>query len=416
MNQRKQPNEFSKLLKDNETPQIIYKELIFRKPPESRFIWVMSKIDENFCLLALLILLLLFFIIYLLLFSIKSKRDFLYDYERDYNGNKDFYNNQYNFKRNFSKVNITNLYNERKMCTENKKFAILARTNCEACGLFSYYIVHLGCIITYLNEGYIPIIDVSSFSNIFNGFNEYDKYIEDLINYTNRWELFFNQPCGYTLKDVKENNNETKYDISYFECECSDNMPSEKEIYSNQTLLKYYRDIAKKYMSVKDNVNNEVDIIWKKLFGDSKNVLGVLVRGTDYVSLQPYHHSKPPSPELAINDTKKMDLVNKYDYIFLATEDIKIRNKFLKEFGDKLKYLAPDSKIEYDYDEGNYLSFHPDVFGNIKFHKIYLLSMIILSRCLDIISSRTSGAAGAFILSEGFRKELVYYIGEYSDY
>ena len=39
--------------------------------------------------------------------------------------------------------------------------------------------------------------------------------------------------------------------------------------------------------------------------------------------------------------------------------------------------------------------------------------MIILSKCTDIITSRTNGAAGAFILSEGFRNELVYYLGEY---
>ena len=413
MNQGKQPNELSKLLKDNETPQIIYQEVIYRRPQGNKFIWFISKINENFFLLVLLILLLLFIIIYLLLVSIKSKKDILNDYKGDYNINQNKYNSQYSSKRNFSKVNISNLYNETKMCTENKKFAILSRTNCEACGLFSYYIVHLGCIITFLNEGYIPIIDVSSFTNVFNG---YDKYNDELLNYTNQWEFFFNQPCGYTLKDMYENNNTTKYNITYFECECSDNMPSEKEVYSNQTLLRYYRDMANKYMSVKRNILDDANIIWEKLFGNSKNVLGVLVRGTDYISIKPYHHSIPPSAEMAINDTKKMDSDNKYDYIFLATEDIKIRNKFINEFGDKLKYLDPDTKIDYDYDEGNYLSFHKDVFGNMNFHKIYLLSMIILSRCLDIISSRTSGAAGAFIFSKGFRKDLVYYIGEYEEY
>ena len=38
---------------------------------------------------------------------------------------------------------------------------------------------------------------------------------------------------------------------------------------------------------------------------------------------------------------------------------------------------------------------------------------ISLSKCIDIISSRTSGAAGVFIISNGFRNKLVYYLGEY---
>ena len=45
--------------------------------------------------------------------------------------------------------------------------------------------------------------------------------------------------------------------------------------------------------------------------------------------------------------------------------------------------------------------------------KTYLLTVVILSKCLDIISARTSGAAGVFILSKGFRNSLVYYIGDY---
>ena len=49
----------------------------------------------------------------------------------------------------------------------------------------------------------------------------------------------------------------------------------------------------------------------------------------------------------------------------------------------------------------------------MNFMKTYVLSIIILSKCEDIISARTSGAAGVFILSKGFRNSLVYYLGEY---
>ena len=44
--------------------------------------------------------------------------------------------------------------------------------------------------------------------------------------------------------------------------------------------------------------------------GDSKNILGILLRGTDYKARKPKGHSKPPSLKRAINDTINMD--NKY--------------------------------------------------------------------------------------------------------
>ena len=406
--QKNQPTEFSKLLKDNETPQIVYQDRIYKKTTFKNKIlsWIINKINAYFPLIILIMLFVFGVIIYWLLESIREKREMIYDYDKEYE--RKFIDNYYNdIKKNktYKKVNITNLYNETKMCTENKQFAILSRTNCEACGLFSYYIVHLGCIITYLDEGYIPIIDVGSFSNVFNGYNE--TYIND----SNPWELFFNQPCGYSLNQVKQNPNNI---IKYFECECNDNMPSEKEVYSNQTLLKYYRDIANKYMSVKKGIIDESNILWNKLFNNSTNVLGILARGTDYTSIHPSGHSIPASAEKSINDTKIMDEKYKYDYYFLATEDNNIREKFKKEFKDKVKFLLPEKIFEYDYEDANYLTYYQEVFGNLKYQKTYLMSMILFSKCVDVITSRTSGAAGGYILSKGFRHDLVYYLGEYS--
>ena len=108
-----------------------------------------------------------------------------------------------------------------------------------------------------------------------------------------------------------------------------------------------------------------------------------------------------------------MDNEYKYDFIFLATEDNKIRKKFIKHFGERLKYLLPEKEVHYNYKRKNFLTFNGNVFGNMNFLEAYLLSIIILSECQDIISARTSGAAGVFILSKGFRNSLFYYLGEY---
>ena len=109
-----------------------------------------------------------------------------------------------------------------------------------------------------------------------------------------------------------------------------------------------------------------------------------------------------------IKDTKKMDKKNKYDWIFLATEDDNIRTKFIKEFGDKVK-MVQTKNINY---KDGFLADNENLRG-IEFKKIYLLSMLTLSKCLDVIITRCSGAMGAFIFSEGFRESLIYFLGYY---
>ena len=52
---------------------------------------------------------------------------------------------------------------------KTKKFALIQRLECPQCGFFSFYIVHLGCINKTLSLGYIRILDLQSFPNVYNG-------------------------------------------------------------------------------------------------------------------------------------------------------------------------------------------------------------------------------------------------------
>lgn len=59
------------------------------------------------------------------------------------------------------------------------------------------------------------------------------------------------------------------------------------------------------------------------------------------------------------------------------------------------------------------LCYNENIKGNIEYMKIYLINIIILSKCKDIITPRTSGSIAAFIFSKGFRNTKVYYLGTY---
>ena len=286
--------------------------------------------------------------------------------------------------------------NYKKYDFENKIFAIVSRSDCDVCGLFSFYSVHLGCILVYLSQGYIPIIKTGEISAFYSPDMKGKK--------KNLWEELFNQPFNYTFDEVIKN---AKH-IEYKSCSWTNMAPSEGHVYQNELTLQFFREAARKYMPIKKEIIEEANTIWKKLFNDSKNVLGVLARGTDFYSLKPHGHSIPPPPEKILEDTKNMDKKNKYDWIYLATEDDSIRDKFIKEFGNKLK-LIQEKKIDYN---GGYIGENKNLVG-IKFQKMYLISMITISKCLDVIISRCSGAMGAFVLSKGFRENLIYFLGQY---
>lgn len=98
---------------------------------------------------------------------------------------------------------------------------------------------------------------------------------------------------------------------------------------------------------------------------------------------------------------------------FLATEDDNIREEFIKGIGAKVKFLLNKNKINYNYATKKFLAYNIDFKRNIEFNKLYLLNIIILSKCLDLLAANTSGTVGVFILTEGFRNYKVYKLGYY---
>ena len=132
-----------------------------------------------------------------------------------------------------------------------------------------------------------------------------------------------------------------------------------------------------------------------------------------YISRRPKGHSIQPNIERVISDVKIMDEKNKYDFIFFATEDEIIKKRFIPEFGNKLKLLNPNITINYNYNKPYMINLNEKIYGNIEYIKNYVLNIIILSKCLDIITTKCNGAAAIFILTKGFRNSKIYNLGEY---
>ena len=328
----------------------------------------MIKINSDLYVLKIILINLTLLILFICIISCNNKKDYG-DYFSDGLKHKDYTNN---------------------------KFLILQHT-CSTCGLFSFFKVSLGCINKYLSEGFIPIVDIKSYPNVVNGFNTIKS---------NYWELFFEQPWGYTLDEVLKN---AKYleTLNYTWEKCK-NWPDPKSMPFEEVKRYYWHNIARKYVPIKKNLLDLTNKLMNKLFKNSKNILGVLARGTDYISMKPKNHPVQPNISDIINDTKIMDDKYDYDYIFFSSEDEIYRNKFSKSFPNKIKQINSKIVVNYNYSRRKYLGYNDNVKGNIEYNKI-----IILSKCLDIITVRCNGSAGIFILSKGFRNAKIYNLGIY---
>ena len=60
-----------------------------------------------------------------------------------------------------------------KIFNQTNNTFLIIRKYCRVCGLFSFYIYYLGCATQYINLGYIPIIDLKTHPNVYNGFTLY---------------------------------------------------------------------------------------------------------------------------------------------------------------------------------------------------------------------------------------------------
>ena len=125
-------------------------------------------------------------------------------------------------------------------------------------------------------------------------------------------------------------------------------------------------------MPIKSKIIDLANHIMYRLFKKTKNILGVLIRGTDYVLTKPKGHPIQPNVNDVINDVKEMDNKYKYDYIFFTTEDEIIRKKFSKIFQNKVKQIRSNIEINFDYSIKRFIAYNNKIKDYIEYNKLIL--------------------------------------------
>ncbi|MBQ7153962.1 MAG: O-fucosyltransferase family protein [Synergistaceae bacterium] len=248
-------------------------------------------------------------------------------------------------------------------------------------------------------KGFIPVIDMKNYPNGY--------LYDDEVGKINSWEYFLEQPGGISLEDALASR---KYIIN----NTSHEFPAQKkEFFLNKDgVLDYWRGICRKYIRFKPHVLESLAKLMHKAEG--RKVLGVLVRGTDFVARRPKNHPIPPTAEQAIAKVREVLDTEEFDTVYLATEDKNILAKFQAAFGDKL--MLPECEyVDYDYSKQSWLTDCSTHRNNDKYLRgfEYLVSMLFLSRCKGFVASMTSGSVGVMCLSEGFDYLYVFDLGFY---
>lgn len=208
-----------------------------------------------------------------------------------------------------------------------------------------------------------------------------------------QWEWYFKQPFN-----CKEKNT---FKIISCPRKTGSFSPKFQDIYC-QKKLQIWQNIYQRFVHFNSTAQEYIDKEYKKLFEPNKKVLGVICRGTDYITLKPAGHPVQPAVDKVIEYCKQCMDKFEYDAIYLATEEKKIRDMFVHAFPDK---ILENQRMYYDdiYYKEN-IQYIKDVHFNRENNNYwigleYLSSITLLSRCNSLVGGNCGGSMAALFMN-----------------
>lgn len=239
------------------------------------------------------------------------------------------------------------------------------------------YAKDVASLILYaIGEGYKPIINI----NDVDGSALHDIYFEQpYCNHDNNHDIF---ECSLTRGNI---------DISFA------NM-------FRKDIARLYMKVYDRYLRINETTARYIKDDYASIINDNMKVLGVLVRGTDYLRLKPAFHPVQPAISDVINECR--DVIKKYRYthIYLATEEEKYEELFDQEFPNiiltnKRHYIGN----KYWSDETSHCyKVSLDIENENKTKGLeYLSSLEILAKCNGLVAGNCGGSQYSYLRNNG---------------
>ena len=260
-------------------------------------------------------------------------------------------------------------------------FYVIKRT--PGTGFFSNILFVINHIIKANKNGYIPVVDMENFPTIYNEYNE-------IFKTKNSWEYYFENLSSINLEEVYKSKNVI---IS------SNNFENEFELDLISNEIKYE---FKKNLKIKKKFTNIIDYLSKKYFDGSK-VLGIHFRGTSYKRSP--GHPFPATKKQMLNAINHLLTNEKYDKIFLVTEEEYYKNFLEKKFKGKIFYLSSSFR---SYKNDAFTIYHRKN-HRYKLGREALIEANLLSRCdgLVYVTSNITSAAIAWNYNKSQKRYLI---------
>ena len=151
-------------------------------------------------------------------------------------------------------------------------------------GLFALYKIFAAHVRYALSKGWLPVVDMQNYPNAY--------LPPEKLGKENSWEYYFEQPLCIGLEQAYGGENV----ILSTGIEVSPQLYESMPLLENRNgLLTEWRMLVKLgLLKVKPALLQEIVAVRQKLFAPTDRVLGVLLRGTDYVANRPHSHPIPP--------------------------------------------------------------------------------------------------------------------------
>ena len=183
---------------------------------------------------------------------------------------------------------------------------------------------------------YLYFADVHNLTPVVE-YSEKNSYAEDhpVNGSTNPFEYYFCQPAGVSLEEMKSSAVvlKSRRENSWLANELDEGAVNYMR---SDRFIQEMGRIVGKYIRVNPQISGELESVRKNLL-KGKKTLGVHVRGTDFKWNYNGHPVCVTTQEY-LDKAKELVEADRYEQVFLATDDLDAVSKFTEAFGSRLVY------------------------------------------------------------------------------
>ena len=296
-------------------------------------------------------------------------------------------------------------FKESNFCfgSKNSKIKVLIiRRRPPGGGLFSNINHVLQGVIHASERNMVPVVDMKNYATEYSAFRKFNGT-------NNAWEYFFEQVSNIHLDEAYSSKNVTLSKGDRI-IEAGSMAGRNLNFAFDLEKIEYLNSVHKKHIKLNSFTISYIDYINKIFEIETKNTLGVFLRGNEYVLSPTTGHPKQPKIDEVIRDVQQYLDDKAISKIFLSTDDPTIRAIFNTKFAD---LIYPNIRIDYenDFAVSTRKAFKIPK-GALAKNLSYLSEIYTLSKLEYNIASLSNGSAILHVINGGkFKDSKLYNLG-----